>query len=192
MKKSILTLVFSLICAISFAQFQRMGMAKGTYRLSPKGKSSVKAYCQDYSRPAPHSGVNYNHVLTNPNDVSVTIGNEKPITLQEAINNKYVGISGKSFLSENTNNPDKAFDEFLNYVSDAPGMSKEDKNFLKLMLKFEWERTPIAKKREFLLQAKDMGDFRSLDFINLTDHPLARSYKIPSPTHAGAMASASR
>src|SRR5680860_408939 len=102
MMKKILPILILLLFSVntSFGQsFQRMAIAKGTYKLSARGSSKVTAYCLDYSRKAPTGGMNYGSILSGGSQAVVEVasasgGNVTRMSLDDAVSKGYVGIEG--------------------------------------------------------------------------------------------------
>ena len=87
-------LCFALLLAAPVsAQFQRMGLAPGFVSLAPHGSSSVRTYCLDYTREAPHRGISYTNLLSNPEQITVTVDGRR-MNGQQAIDSKIVAWEG--------------------------------------------------------------------------------------------------
>jgi|GEM_PF-5611813 len=167
-----LLLVISITVTAVAQRYQRMGIAKGAYRLSPKGSKNVASFCMDYSLKAPKKGVILDNVLAG-GDAIVRIGNET-FTLNEAISKGYIAIEGvNNSFSTMMNN----LDEFLR-SPDIPDDIRIELSTLKSL----WDDMTPADRREFLQmpdikeidqQLRNEGDHTKLTFINRTEKPVS-------------------
>lgn len=179
MKKNFSILILFLFSVMCFGQsFQRMAIAKGSYKLSARGSSKVTAYCLDYSRKAPTGGMNYGNILSGGSQTIVEVasasGNVTKMSLDDAVNKGYVGIEGANLFEGEGK-------KLLKEMAENARLYGEDAREIESMIK-EWDNLPVSQQREFeeamgtrIAMANGMtetGNHRALRFVNKTDNPI--------------------
>ena len=177
MKKIIPILILFLFSAniVSSQSFQRMAIAKGTYRLYPRGSSKVTAYCLDYSRKAPKGGMDYGNILSGGNQAFVEVasssgGGVTRMSLDDAVNIGYVGIEGADVFEG------KGKEILTKMVMEARRLN-ESATELELMLK-EWDVLTSVEKAKFENQMaiaaglSGEGNHTALRFVNKTSYEI--------------------
>jgi len=174
MKKILAILILFLFSVNSSnsQSFQRMAIAKGTYKLSARGSSKVTAYCLDYSRKAPTGGMNYGNILSGGSQAVVEIasaGNVSRMTLDDAISKGYVGIEGANVFEGKGK-------ELLQEIVDEAKLRGESASEFEVMLK-EWDNLLISEQRQLenqmaLAMGVSGGNHRALRFINKTSNEI--------------------
>jgi formylglycine-generating enzyme required for sulfatase activity len=94
---TICALSIILLTSVAFA-VQRMGlMERETCIIAPKQNRFIESRCLDEYETAPTTDTYYTKVLSNnPEDITVSIGNNLPIPLEKAIRDRKVSITGYS------------------------------------------------------------------------------------------------
>ncbi|MEM6721687.1 MAG: hypothetical protein AAF611_20330 [Bacteroidota bacterium] len=106
MKKKLLLFVMMISFHYVFSQsFQRMAIAKGSYKLAARGSSKVTSYCLDFSRKAPTRGMNYGNILSGGNDAIVEMhlpsNKTTRMSLNDAIDKGIIEVKGMNFIETN-------------------------------------------------------------------------------------------
>lgn len=166
----VLVLLVTTTQLVNAQSFQRMAIAKGSYKLSAGGSSKVTAYCLDYSRKAPKGGMDYGNILSGGSQAVVEISSSsgvKKMSLNDAVENGYVGIEGanaldgkgKDILSEivkNAKSSGRNADEFEAVLDDWDNMSR-------------LEKSRIESELAQAMGLADEGSHSSMKFVNKTD-----------------------
>jgi len=173
MKKVLPILILFLFSAnVTISQsFQRMAIAKGSYKLSARGSNKVTAYCLDYSRKAPTGGMNYGNILSGGSQAIVEVassssGNVTRMTLDDAVSKGYVGIEGANVFEGKGK-------ELLQEMVQGAKVRGESAGELEVMLK-EWDNLPMSEQRQvenqmaLVMGLSDEGNHRALRFVNKT------------------------
>lgn len=199
MKKTLpILILFLFSLTISLSQsFQRMAIAKGSYKLSARGSSKVTAYCLDYSRNAPKGGMDYGNILGGGSQAIVEMisssGGVTRMTLDDAVGKGYVGIEGANMFEGEGK-------KLLAEMAKNTRIFGEDASEIELMIK-EWDNLPMSQKQEleaaievqFALASgiTETGNHRALRFVNKTDSEidikLEKNLQLGSSTERNAL-----
>jgi hypothetical protein len=154
--------------------FQRMAIAKGTYKLSARGSSKVTAYCLDFTRNAPTGGMNYGNILSGGSQAVVEVasvsGNVTRMSLDDAINKGYVGIEGANVFEGRGK-------EMLTEMASEARLRGESSRELDLML-WQWddmtnlEKAEVENQMALALGLSGEGNHTALRFVNKTSNEI--------------------
>lgn len=163
MKKNLLLIFTILISFGSFGQvYQRMAIPKGVYKLKAKGSfnssKDFAAYCVDFTRKAPNTGVNYINHLEGAAEV-VFEGTQQILSLTDAMKSGKVSIVGTKW------------DSIHDLIKSLP---KSDYYDLKKALDVEYDLA--------LNQFRSMPDYQSLNALERAqmERRLKRYYSVSS------------
>ncbi|AEV31032.1 hypothetical protein Oweho_0005 [Owenweeksia hongkongensis DSM 17368] len=165
----ILTLgIFNFLEAQSF---QRMAIAKGTYKLSAGSSSKVTAYCLDFTRKAPRGGMQYGNILSGGAQAVVRVTSDAGVvtrlTLDDAVKRGYIGIEGMEALEGRGK---EVLEELISTSSQSGKESIELKELLQNWDNFsEVEKMQLERELTQILQLTEEGNHSALKFVNKTD-----------------------
>ncbi|NLE55556.1 MAG: formylglycine-generating enzyme family protein [Lentisphaerae bacterium] len=90
-----LVFVIFLCAALPCLAVQRMGIVQGNTVIAPNGLAIVASRCLDEHDDAPTTGHAYVKVLTdNPNDITVQVGDAEAVSMEQAVREGKISISG--------------------------------------------------------------------------------------------------
>jgi hypothetical protein len=94
----VLALIFIVSAADAALAEQRMGLVTGSsVRLGPNSTGTLASRCMDEHAPPPSTSSNYSNVLSENSDAAVVVKYDgKKLSLQKAINDKIIAITGVS------------------------------------------------------------------------------------------------
>ena len=169
-RKIMLSCIWFLAVAVTAnAQFQRMGISRGTISIAPAGSSEVATYCLDYTRHAPPPTTEYGSVLTSGGSARVSFGGQT-MSLQEAIASKKVRVHGAT----------GTFAELLSSIgNERGGLTAAERQELRI-LQSEWAGLSREEKaeveEEFRPLLAQTADYQHLQIENLTKYPMTASF----------------
>jgi hypothetical protein len=146
------------------AQFQRMGIAPGFLSLAPRSSTSVRTFCLDFTREAPRSGVSYTSVLSNPEQMTVTVDGVR-MNGQQAIDSKIIAWQGIT----------PTFGDVIRSLDDPAVLSRLSAGDRQQATRMRalWQQLNPSERREveasFQGLLGDAGDHTKLNLVNLTD-----------------------
>ncbi|MCB2203190.1 hypothetical protein KQI65_00465 [bacterium] len=161
-------LLLLLFSTVAVEAAQRMGLLKGSYRLSPRMKKDADAFCMDHTRDAPNVKTRYHYLLTDRSKAFVRIeGDEddRVMPLQTAMDQGILRIRGRSI----------SLKRFIKRVSEAlenDGVKSEFISEAREMVKDYYTASRVKRQRmelQYADQLEAFGDHKHLVIENLTD-----------------------